>query len=344
VRNDGFERLGRPEKVEVLKTDAIAVFGASGLVGSAVVEELKNKGFTTVFTPRRYQYDLTDEQAVEEFFRRNEPRHVINCAAMVGGIKANKDYPAEFFLDNTRIGLNIASKAFKYKVRKLVNLGSTCIYPRDCPQPIKEEYLLTSPLEETNEAYSISKISILKLCEFFNRQYEKEYFSVMPTNIYGSNDNFDLDLAHAFPAIFRKIVTAKREKISHVDIWGTGKPIREFVHVYDVASAIVHLLEEYDGSQGIVNIGTGEGISILDLAVKISEIVGYDGNLVLDDEKPDGTPKKICCIDKLRSLGYEPKIFLDEGIRVVFEDLEKSDFQWKERKMTQKGMVTDGEA
>jgi len=260
------------------------------------------------------EVDLRNQQAVKEFFDKEQPDYVFLAAAKVGGIHANNTYPAEFIYENLMIETNVIHEAYLHKVKKLLFLGSSCIYPRDCPQPIKEEYLLTSPLEKTNEAYAIAKIAGLKLCEYYNKQYGTHFIAVMPTNLYGPNDNFDLTTSHVLPALLRKIYYAHQHNVPQCEVWGTGQALREFLHVDDLANALLLLMNNYD-SNDIVNIGSGEDLSIKELVEKIQRIVGYTGTIVWDTTKPNGTPRKLLNIDKLKTLGWQPSLSLDEGIR-----------------------------
>lgn len=297
----------------MLKNSKIYVAGHNGLVGSAIIRSLKEKGYKNLITKSRQELDLLNQAAVEAFFKKNKPEYVFLAAAKVGGILANKEKPAEFIYENLQIAINVINAAYKYKVKKLLFLGSSCIYPRLAPQPIKEEYLLTSPLEETNEAYAIAKIAGLKLCEFYNKQYGTKYISVMPTNLYGPNDNFDLTTSHVLPALIRKFHEAKINERPQITLWGAGKAKREFLHVDDLARAVVFLMNKYNGKD-IINIGCGEDLSIKELANKVKAITGYKGKIVWDKSKPDGTPRKLLNIERLKKLGWKPKINLDKGI------------------------------
>jgi GDP-L-fucose synthase len=296
------------------KNAKIFVAGHRGLVGSAIVRKLVSEGYTNIIMRNSCEVDLRNQQAVKEFFDKEQPDYVFLAAAKVGGIHANNTYPAEFIYDNLMIETNVIHEAYLHKIKKLLFLGSSCIYPRDCPQPIKEEYLLTSPLEKTNEAYAIAKIAGLKLCEYYNKQYGTHFIAVMPTNLYGPNDNFDLTTSHVLPALLRKIYYAHQHKVSQCEVWGTGQALREFLHVDDLANALLLLMNNYD-SNDIVNIGSGEDLSIKELVEKIQHIVGYTGTIVWDTTKPNGTPRKLLNIDKLKTLGWQPSLSLDEGIR-----------------------------
>ncbi|NLZ74793.1 GDP-L-fucose synthase [Candidatus Falkowbacteria bacterium] len=297
----------------MLKKSKIYVAGHRGLVGSAILRKLKEKGYKNIIVKSHQELDLLNQAAVDTFFKKYKPEYVFLAAAKVGGILANKEKPAEFIYENLMIAANVINAAYKYKVKKLLFLGSSCIYPRLAPQPIKEEYLLTSPLEKTNEAYAIAKIAGLKLCEFYNRQYKTNYISVMPTNLYGPNDNFDLNSSHVLPALIRKFHDAKMKNNKSVTLWGSGRPKREFLHVDDLAEATIFLMNKYNG-QEIINIGCGEDLSIKELANKVKAITGYKGKIIWDKTKPDGTPRKLLNIDKLKKLGWKPKINLDKGI------------------------------
>src|SRR6266568_4675712 len=300
------------------KSDKIFVAGYRGLVGSALVRGLEHGGFHNLPKRDRSQLDLADERAVQNFFAQEKPAIVIFAAAKVGGIKANNDYPVEFLLDNLRIQNNVIYAAHKAGVRKLLFMGSSCIYPKFAPQPIPETALLSGPLEPTNEAYAIAKIAGVKLCQAFSREYGAKFVSAMPTNLYGANDNFDLETSHALPALIRKAHEAKVRKDQKLTVWGTGKPRREFLHVDDLASACLLLLEKYD-SPDIVNVGYGEDISIRELAELICEVLGFDGELAWDTSKPDGTPRKLLDVSKLRALGWKPAITLRQGIAQTYD-------------------------
>lgn len=300
------------------RQDRIYVAGHRGLVGSAIVRKLAEKGYENVTGRTHAQLDLTEQVEVDAFFRQEKPEYVFLAAAKVGGIGANSTYPADFILQNLLIECNVLQSAFRHGVRKLLFLGSSCIYPKMCPQPIKEEYLLTGPLEPTNEAYALAKISGLRMCQFFNRQYGTNYISVMPCNLYGPNDYFDLNNSHVIPALLAKMHQATMENRSHVVLWGTGKPLREFLYVDDLADACVYLMENYNGSE-IVNIGTGKEISIRELAELIQGIVGFGGELVFDDSKPDGTPRKVLDVSRLEGLGWRYKTGLEEGLRSAYD-------------------------
>ena len=300
------------------KNSRIYVAGHRGLVGSAIVRNLKANGFTNIVTKTHAELDLTNQADVRKFFEEERPEYVFLAAAKVGGIHANNTYPADFIYDNLMIQNNVIKAAHDFKVTKLLFLGSTCIYPKMAPQPIKEEYLLTGALEETNEAYAVAKIAGLEMCKFFKRQYGDNFISCMPTNLYGPNDNFDLKSSHVLPALIRKFHEAKVNGAETVEVWGTGTPLREFIYVDDMAAACVFLMENYDGEQH-VNIGTGEEVSIRQLAETVKEVVGFEGELVFNTDMPDGTPRKLTSVDKLHGLGFMHKVSLNEGIRMAYE-------------------------
>ena len=300
------------------KTDRIFVAGHRGMVGNALVRRLEAEAFSNVVTRERSQLDLTDESAVAKFFEKERPTIVIVAAAKVGGIKANNDYPVEFLVENLRIQNNVIRAAHENGVRKLLFLGSSCIYPKFAPQPIPETALLSGPLEPTNEAYAIAKIAGIKLCQAFSREYGANFISAMPTNLYGPNDNFDLETSHVLAALLRKAHEAKTRNDRKLVVWGTGKPRREFLHVDDLAAACLLLLEKYDSPE-IINVGCGEDISIGELAELICEIVGFDGQLAWDTTKPDGTPRKLLDVSKIRALGWRPAITLRDGIKGTYD-------------------------
>ena len=300
------------------KADKIFVTGHEGMVGSALIRRLESDGFTNLLVRDKSKLDLRDKSAADEFFAREEPAVVILAAAKVGGIKANNDYPVEFLLQNLQIQNNVIQAAHEKRVRKLLFLGSSCIYPKFAPQPIPETALLSGPLEPTNEAYAIAKIAGIKLCQAYAREYGSNFISVMPTNLYGLNDDFDLEMSHVLAALLRKAHEAKMRKDRQMIVWGSGKPRREFLHVDDLASACVLLLEKYNSPE-IINIGCGEDISIQELADLICDVVGFDGELAWDTTKPDGTPRKLLDITKLKALGWKPSIPLREGIEQTYE-------------------------
>ncbi len=302
----------------IRNSDKIFVAGHRGMVGSAVMRRLKAEGFSNLVTRDRSQLDLADESAVAKIFAEERGDIVIVAAAKVGGIKANNDYPVEFLLENLRIQNNVIRSAYEAGVRKLLFLGSSCIYPKFAPQPIPETALLSGPLEPTNEAYAIAKIAGIKLCQAYSREYGANFISAMPTNLYGPNDNFDLETSHVLAALMRKAHEAKERKDQKLIVWGTGKPRREFLHVDDLASACLLLLEKYD-SPDIINVGCGEDISIRELAELICDLVGFDGELAWDTSKPDGTPRKLLDVTKLRALGWKPAITLRQGIAQTYD-------------------------
>lgn len=300
------------------KESKIYVAGHRGLVGSAIMRKLNSEGYTNIITKSHNELDLTNQEEVKRFFETEKPEYVFLAAAKVGGINANNLYPADFIYVNLMIENNVIKASFDNKVKKLLFLGSSCIYPKMAPQPIKEDYLLTGELEKTNEAYALAKIAGLKMCEFFNKQYGTNYISVMPTNLYGPNDNFDLNSSHVLPALIRKFHEAKESNSEYVEIWGTGTPKREFLHVDDLADAVVFLMNNYNENKTI-NIGTGEDLTIRELAETIKEIVEFKGELKFNSEKPDGTPRKLLDVSRLHSAGWKHKIELKEGIKSTYE-------------------------
>lgn len=299
------------------KTAKIYVAGHRGLVGSGIIQTLHSLGFNNLVVRTSSELDLREQSATREFFRVERPEYVFLAAAKVGGIHANSTYPAQFIYDNLAIELNIIKAAKDTNVKKLLFLGSSCIYPRMAPQPLREEYLLTGELEPTNEPYAIAKIAGIKLCQAFNREYGTHYISVMPTNLYGPGDNFDLTTSHVLPALIRKFHEAKIHKTETVEVWGTGKPRREFLYIDDLASACVFLMENYN-QEGIVNIGTGNDLTIQELAEKIRGVVGYQGRIIYDPSKPDGTPEKRLDVCRLRELGWTAKVSLSEGLQRTY--------------------------
>jgi GDP-L-fucose synthase len=300
------------------KSEKIFVAGHRGMVGSALVCQLESKGFLSLLVRDRSELDLRDESAVAKLFAEEKPAVVILAASKVGGIKANIDHPVAFLLENLQIQNNVMDAAYENGVRKLLFLGSSCIYPKLAPQPIPETALLSGPLEPTNEAYAIAKIAGIKLCQAYVREHGANFISMMPTNLYGPNDNFDLETSHVLPALLRKAHEAKTRKDRELIVWGSGKPRREFLHVDDLASACLLLLEKYDSPE-IINVGCGEDISIRELAELICDIVGFDGQLSWDTTKPDGTPRKLLDVTKLRALGWKPSTPLREGIAQTYE-------------------------
>lgn len=308
------------------KDSKIYIAGHRGMVGSALVRKLKNEGFTQIVTRTSKELDLTNQQAVKQFFTEEKPEYVILAAAKVGGILANNTYRGQFIYENLMIQNNVIHQSYVYGVKKLLFLGSSCIYPKMAPQPLKEEYLLTGSLEETNEPYAIAKIAGIKMCEAYRSQYGCNFISAMPTNLYGPNDNYDLNNSHVLPALIRKFHTAKVQQTDFVEIWGSGTPRREFLHVDDLADACFYLLQHYDGEQ-LVNVGSGVDVTILELAQTIKNIVGYTGSIKFDASKPDGTPRKLMDVSKLEQVGWKYKISLTEGITSVYKEvLEKNIF------------------
>lgn len=301
------------------KTSKIYIAGHRGMVGSAIVRKLQQEGYTNIITRTSQELDLRNQYAVEEFFKTEQPEYVFLAAAKVGGILANNTYRAEFIYDNLMIQTNVIHFAYKYNAQKLLFLGSSCIYPKHAPQPMKEEYLLSGYLESTNEPYAIAKITGIKMCEAYRAQYNCNFISVMPSNLYGPKDNYDLHNSHVLPALIRKFHEAKINQLPEVIVWGTGKPRRELMHVDDLADACLFLMQNYNGSQ-FVNIGTGKDITIAELAMLVKKIVGYEGKIVFDTTKPDGTPRKLLDSTYLHSLGWQHKIELEEGIRMTYQD------------------------
>lgn len=304
------------------KNDKIYIAGHRGLVGSAIKREFEEQGFTGILVKTHRELDLTDSAAVAEFFEKEKPQYVILAAAKVGGILGNNTYPVEFFTENMKIQLNVIENSFKNNVKKLLFLGSSCIYPKNASQPMKEEYLLSSKLEKTNEMYALAKISGLKLCSAYNREYGTDYISVMPCNLYGLNDNYDLKNAHVLPMLVRRFHEAKVNNQSEVVVWGTGIPKREFMYAGDLAKAVVFLLKNKSASEigEFINIGTGEEITILELAELIKEVVGFKGRIVFDTSKPDGTMRKLMDVSRINNLGWHAQTSLKDGIKLVYED------------------------
>ena len=298
------------------KDACIYIAGHRGMVGAALVRLLQAKGYGNLLYRTSQELDLRDGQQVAQFFAETKPEYVIDAAAKVGGILANSSFPAEFLYENLAIQNNVVHQAYLHGVKKLLMLGSSCIYPRDCPQPIREEYLLTGPLEPTNEWYAIAKIAGVKMCQAYRRQYGCDFIAAMPTNLYGPNDNFDLASAHVLPAMIRRFHEAKQTGISPV-LWGTGSPRREFLHVDDCAEACLVLMERYSG-ESVINIGTGTDLSIAELATLVAEAVGYQGKLQWDRTKPDGTPRKLLDIGKISSLGWSAKLSLCQGLESTY--------------------------
>lgn len=310
--------MGRQlESVE--KNAKIYVAGHRGMVGSAILRKLENEGFTNLLTRTSAELDLRDQQAVADFFKAEKPEYVFLAAAKVGGIVANNTYRGEFLYDNLIIQNNIIHNSYLNGVTKLMFLGSSCIYPKFAPQPLKEEYLLTGPLEQTNEPYAIAKIAGIKMCDAYRDQYGCNYISVMPTNLYGYNDNYHPQNSHVLPALIRRFHEAKVQNAPSVTIWGTGSPKREFLFADDLADACIYLMENYN-EPNVINIGTGEDISIKDLALLIKQIIGFQGELAFDTTKPDGTPRKLMDVSKLHSQGWKHKVELEEGIKLAYQD------------------------
>lgn len=304
------------------KNAKIYVAGHNGMVGSAIVRKLKSEGFTNILTASSKELNLVSQQETNAWFEKNKPEYVFVAAAKVGGIQANNIYRADFLYQNLMIECNTIHASFEHKVKKLLFLGSTCIYPKMAPQPLKESYLLSGYLEETNEPYAIAKIAGIKLCESYKRQYGCDFISAMPTNLYGPNDNYDLNNSHVLPALIRKFHEAKINNVPEVVMWGSGTPFREFLHADDLAEAIYFLMQNYDGEE-MVNCGSGVEITIKDLALLIKEVVGYEGKIIHDTTKPDGTPRKLTDVSKLHGLGWKHKIVLKEGITSVYADFSK---------------------
>lgn len=304
--------------MQLKESDKIFVAGHRGMVGSALVRRLEASGFMNLLTRDRLRLDLRNESAVAEFFAEEKPDVVILAAAKVGGIKANNDYPVEFLLDNLRIQNNVIRSAFQTGVSKFLFLGSSCIYPKLAPQPISETALLTGPLEPTNEAYAVAKIAGIKLCQAYARAYGANFILAMPTNLYGPNDNFDLETSHVLAALLRKAHEAKTQNQKKLTVWGTGEPRREFIHVDDLATACLLLIEKYDSPE-IINIGCGEDVTVRELAELICDVVGFAGELVWDKTKPDGTPRKLLDVTRIRALGWEPTIPLRKGVAETYE-------------------------
>ncbi len=305
--------------ISLAKDAKIFVAGHRGMVGSALVRNLLSKGYTNIITRSRSELDLLDQQAVHDFLKLEQPAYVFIAAAKVGGIYANNTYRADFIYENLAVEANLIHGAHLAGIERLCFLGSSCIYPRDCQQPIKEEYLLTGPLEPTNEPYAIAKIAGIKLCESYNRQYGTQYVSVMPTNLYGPNDNYDLNNSHVLPAMIRKAHEAKVRGDKELVVWGSGKPMREFLFVDDMADACVFLMES-NVSDGLFNVGTGKDVRIRELAETVMSIIGFRGEIVFDASKPDGTPRKLLNVDRMRKLGWQAHTSLLDGIAKAYSD------------------------
>ncbi len=302
----------------VTRSEPVFIAGHRGLAGSAILRELQAHQYSNVLTRVHSELELRDRAAVRRFFEETRPKIVVVAAARVGGIKANNDFPVQFLLENLEIQNNLMEVSYDFGVRKLLFLGSSCIYPKFAPQPIPESALLTGPLEPTNDAYAVAKIAGIKLCQSYARQYGADFISAMPTNLYGPGDNFDLQTSHVLPALLRKVHEAKEQGATSVTVWGTGSPRREFLHVDDFAAACRFLIERYDSPE-IINVGCGEDVSIRELAEIICEVVGFPGALAFDTSKPDGTPRKLLDVSKLRNLGWAPRIGLRDGIRRTYE-------------------------
>ena len=307
------------------KQDKIYIAGHRGMVGSAILRALQAQGYSNFLLRTSGELDLRNQQAVADFFASEKPDYVFLAAAKVGGIIANNTFRADFIYENLMIQSNVIHQAYVNGVKKLMFLGSSCIYPKLAPQPLKEEYLLTGLLEPTNEPYAIAKIAGIKMCDGYRDQYGCNFISVMPTNLYGPNDNYDLNNSHVLPAMLRKFIMAKRKGEASVTIWGTGSPLREFLHADDLAEACLFLMENYNDA-GLVNIGIGTDISILDLALLVKKIVGFEGTVLTDPSKPDGTPRKLMDVSKLNGLGWKAKITLENGIQKVFEEIKDNDW------------------
>ncbi len=307
------------------KSDRIYVAGHRGMVGSAIVRKLEREGYQNIIVKTSVELDLRDQSKVEEFFTKENPAYVFLAAAKVGGIHANNSYRGEFIYDNMMIQNNVIHHAYKSGVKKLLFLGSSCIYPKLAPQPLNESSLLSDFLEPTNEPYAIAKIAGIKMCEAYRHQYGCDFISAMPTNLYGPNDNYDLNNSHVLPALLRKFHEAKVNEDNQVVVWGTGSPKREFLHVADLADACFFLMENYSGSD-FVNVGSGKDLSIKELALMIKEIVGFGGSLVFDTSKPDGTPRKLMDVGRINGLGWKYKIELEDGIRSVYNELIEADY------------------
>ncbi len=301
----------------------VFVAGNRGLVGSAIVRNLICKGYKNIYTAPRTHFDLRDQNDVEKYFEVNRPDYVFLAAAKVGGIKANNDYPGDFIRDNMQIQTNVIDAAYRYEVKKLVFLGSSCIYPKFATQPITEDQFMTGPLEPTNDAYAIAKIAGIKMCQAYYQQYGFNTISLMPTNLYGPNDNFDFETSHVLPALIRRFHEAKESNAPYVECWGDGSAMREFLYVDDMAEASIYCMLNYDDPE-IINIGTGEDLTIKSLTEKIVDVIGYTGEVRWDTSKPNGTPRKVLNVDKIKSLGWEPKIGLREGIEKTYEWYKKN--------------------
>ena len=297
----------------------IYVAGHNGMVGRAIVRKLKDEGYNNLILKTHDDLDLTNQKEVESFFDLYEPEYIFLAAARVGGIVANNTYPAEFINNNLLMQTNIIHQCYIYNVKKLLFLGSSCIYPRDCQQPIKEDYFMTGPLEKTNDAYAVAKIAGIKMCQSYNKQYGSNFISLMPTNLFGPGDNYDLENSHVFPAMIRKFHEAKLRNDNNITLWGTGSPYREFLHVNDLADAALFLMNNYNSSE-IINVGTGEDLTIKDLALLMKKITNFKGEIIFDSTRPDGTPKKLLDVSKLHNLGWKHSIELEIGLIRTYED------------------------
>jgi GDP-L-fucose synthase len=308
------------------KSEKIYIAGHRGMVGSAMLRKVEKEGFTNIVVRTSAELDLTNQQAVADFFATEKPEYVFLAAAKVGGIVANNTYRADFIYQNLMIESNIIHQSYVNGVKKLMFFGSSCIYPKMAPQPLKEEYLLTGTLEQTNEPYAIAKIAGIKLSESYRDQYGSNFISVMPTNLYGYGDNYHPNHSHVLPALIRRIHEAKKDNLLSVEVWGTGSPMREFLFVDDLADACFLLMQQYD-EKGFVNVGCGEDLSIEDLANLIKKVIGYEGEITFDPSKPDGTPRKLMDVSKIKSLGWEPKISLEQGIKLAYDDFLKGHYR-----------------
>lgn len=306
--------------------DKIYIAGHRGMVGSAILRQLKARGYTNFILKTSSELDLRNQQAVADFFEKEKPDYVFLAAAKVGGIIANNTYKGDFIYENLMIQNNVIHQSYVNDIKKLMFLGSSCIYPKMAPQPLKEEYMLTGELEPTNEPYAIAKIAGIKMCDAYRDQFGCNFISVMPTNLYGPNDNYDLKNSHVLPAMLRKFIIAKRNGDASVTIWGTGSPKREFLHADDLAEACVFLMENYN-EQGLVNIGVGEDISILDLAILVKKVVGFEGEILTDTSKPDGTPRKLMDVSKVNSFGWKAKTTLEEGVQKVYNEIKDTNWE-----------------
>ncbi len=302
------------------KNDKIYVAGHRGMVGSAIIRKLENDGYKNIITKTRTQLDLMNQVDTQHFFETETPDYVFVAAAKVGGILANSEYSADFIYSNLQIQNNLIHNSSVYGVKKLLFLGSSCIYPKFANQPINESELMSGYLESSNDAYSTAKIAGIKMCQSYNRQYGSKFISLMPTNLYGPNDNYDLESSHVFPALLRKIHEAKLNNSPNIIVWGSGKPMREFLHVDDIADACVYLMKKYDDSE-IVNVGTGVDVTINDLVSTMKSVIGYEGDVIYDSSKPDGTPRKLLDVSKINNLGWKHKISLEDGIRLTYNSM-----------------------